>query len=140
VIPVIDSSNSFEMFLSLFKNKDGRIIFDRNFLQELSLYVDDFRILKNIYNEFTVYYKKLNNIELDCNKMLAIITYKNIFPKDFSDLQLNQGYIYTLFDKKTEFVSNEVKTIENEIASINNRIKYAQNEHLKSIEEVNTIC
>nr|ELR6271080.1 hypothetical protein [Escherichia coli] len=140
VIPVIDSSNSFEMFLSLFKNKDGRIIFDRNFLQGLSLYVDDFRILKNIYNEFTVYYKKLNNIELDCNKMLAIITYKNIFPKDFSDLQLNQGYIYTLFDKKTEFVSNEVKTIENEIASINNRIKYAQNEHLKSIEEVNTIC
>ncbi len=96
VIPVIDSSNSFEMFLSLFKGKDDGAIFDDNFLQGLSLYVDDFRILKNIYNEFTIYYKKLNNIELDCNKMLAIITYKNIFPKDFSELQLNHGYIYVI--------------------------------------------
>nr|WP_255597448.1 hypothetical protein [Citrobacter sp. EC_71] len=72
--------------------------------------------------------------------MLAIIAYKNIFPKDFSELQLNQGYIYTLFDKKQIFVFNEISNIENEISSINDRINNAQNEHLKSIDEVNTIC
>lgn len=136
VIPVIDSSNSFEMFLSLFKNKDGGIIFDSNFLQGLSLYVDDFRILKNIYNEFTVYYKKLNNIELDCNKMLAIITYKNIFPKDFSDLQLNQGYIYTLFEKKPNFIKVETETVERKISAIEEKINDVKAEYLESPDEL----
>ena len=37
------------------------------------------RILKNIYNEFIIYYNRLNVTELNANKMLAIITYKNIF-------------------------------------------------------------
>ena len=50
--------------------------------QGMSLYIDD-RILKNIYNEFQIYYNKLNTTELDCNKMLAIIAYKNIFLKRF---------------------------------------------------------
>lgn len=136
VIPVIDSSNSFEMFLSLFKNKDGGIIFDSNFLQGLSLYVDDFRILKNIYNEFTVYYKKLNNIELDCNKMLAIITYKNIFPKDFSELQLNQGYIYTLFEKKPNFITTEITAIERNISAIETKINDVKTEYLESPDEL----
>ncbi|MBJ9293279.1 hypothetical protein GHT40_03085 [Citrobacter werkmanii] len=139
VIPVIDSSNSFEMFLSLFKAKNGGTIFDSNFLQGLSLYVDDFRILKNIYNEFTVYYNKLNNIELDCNKMLAIITYKNIFPKDFSELQLNKGYIYTLFDKKPEFLKTEMTVIERKISEIEIKINNIKTECLKSPEELELI-
>lgn len=139
VIPVIDSSNSFEMFLSLFKTKDSVNIFDSNFLQGLSLYVDDLRILKNIYNEFTVYYNKLNNIELDCNKMLAIITYKNIFPKDFSELQLNKGYIYTLFDKKPEFLKTETTVIERKISEIEIKINNIKTEYLKSPGELELI-
>lgn len=48
------------------------------------------RLVKNIYNEFIIYFNRLNTTELDCNKMLAIITYKNLFPHDFADLQLNR--------------------------------------------------
>lgn len=62
------------------------------------------RLLKNIYNEFVIYYNRLNITELDCNKMLAIIAYKNLFPRDFADLQLNQGFVYTLFSKKTSLL------------------------------------
>ncbi len=65
------------------------------------------RVLKNIYNEFMVYYNKLNTIELNPNKMLAMITYKNIFPRDFSNLQLNQGFVYELFNRKDEFTAQE---------------------------------
>lgn len=136
VIPVIDSSNSFEMFLSLFNDNYEKATFDNTFLQGLSLYVDDFRILKNIYNEFTIYYKKLNNIELDCNKMLAIIAYKNIFPKDFSELQLNQGYIYTLFEKKSEFITTETTVIERKISAIEIKIKDVKSEYLESPDEL----
>ena len=59
---------------------------------------DDMRLLKNICNEFLIYYNQLDLTELDYNKMLAIITYKNLFPRDFSDLQLNKGFVYALFE------------------------------------------
>lgn len=88
------------------------------------------RLLKNIYNEFVIYYNRLNITELDCNKMLAIIAYKNLFPRDFADLQLNQGFVYTLFSKKGKFVENEVSEIEREIEEIRNKISSYKNEHL----------
>lgn len=90
VVPVVDSSNSYDQFISHFKKSSLFEKFDESFLQGLSLYIDDMRLLKNIYNEFIVYYNRLNITELDCNKMLAIIAYKNLFPRDFANLQLNQ--------------------------------------------------
>ena len=84
-------------------------------MQGLSLYIDDMRLLKNIYNAFVIYYNRLNTIELDYNKMPAIIAYKNLFPRDFSDLQLNQGFIYTLFSKKDEFIQGEIIGIQKKI-------------------------
>ena len=88
---------------------------EQNFLQGLSLYIDDMRLLKNIYNEFLIYFNRLNITELDCNKMLAMIAYKNLFPRDFADLQLNQGFVYTLFDSKDSFIAGEVKRLNEQI-------------------------
>lgn len=92
VIPVVDSSNSYNQFISHLNKNHLLSAFDAGFLQGISLYVDDMRLLKNICNEFLIYYNRLNTTELDCNKMFALITYKNLFPRDFSDLQLNRGY------------------------------------------------
>ena len=108
VVPVVDSSNSYDQFISHFKKGGIFEKFDESFLQGLSLYIDDMRLLKNIYNEFAVYFNRLNITELDCNKMLAIIAYKNLFPRDFADLQLNQGFVYTLFCKKDNFIEDEI--------------------------------
>lgn len=107
VVPVVDSSNSYDQFTAHFKRSGLFEKFEESFLQGLSLYIDDMRFLKNIYNEFVIYYNRLNTIELDYNKMLAIIAYKNLFPRDFSDLQLNQGFVYTLFNKKETFIKKE---------------------------------
>ena len=125
---------------SLFRNSKVPFEkFDKSFLQGLSLYIDDMRLLKNIYNEFVIYYNRLNITELDCNKMLAIIAYKNLFPRDFADLQLNQGFVYTLFSKKGKFVENEVSEIEREIEEIRNKISSYKNEHLMSMRELNVV-
>lgn len=104
VVPVVDGSNSYDQFISQLKSAGTFEKFDKSFLQGLSLYIDDMRLLKNIYNEFVIYYNRLNITELDCNKMLAIIAYKNLFPRDFADLQLNQGFVYTLFSKKASLL------------------------------------
>lgn len=49
VIPVVDSSNSYDQFISHFKNSGIFEKFDESFLHGLSLYIDDMRLLKNIY-------------------------------------------------------------------------------------------
>lgn len=115
VVPVIDGSNSYDQFVSHFKKSGLFQKFDEGFLQGLSLYIDDMRLLKNIYNEFVIYFNRLNITELDCNKMLAIIAYKNLFPRDFSDLQLNKGFVYTIFDSKDLFIEKEIKRLKEKL-------------------------
>ena len=137
VVPVVDSSNSYDQFISHLKRGGIFEQFNESFLQGLSLYIDDMRLLKNIYNEFVVYYNRLNITELDCNKMLAIVAYKNLFPRDFADLQLNQGFVYALFNKKDEFIKSEITEIEKAIEGKQNRITLSQNEHLVSMRELN---
>lgn len=139
VVPVVDSSNSYDQFISHFKKSGLLEKFDESFLQGLSLYIDDMRLLKNIYNEFLIYYIKLNIIELDCNKMLALIAYKNLFPRDFADLQLNQGFIYTVFSKKENFIKSEILKMEQDIREKQSRVASLSNEHLESIRELNAV-
>lgn len=137
VVPVVDGSNSYDQFIFHLKKSGIFEKFNENFLQGLSLYIDDMRLLKNIYNEFVIYYNRLNITELDCNKMLAIIAYKNLFPRDFADLQLNQGFVYTLFNKKDEFIKSEITEIKKAIEEKQNRITLSKKEHLVSMRELN---
>lgn len=139
VVPVVDSSNSYDQFISHFKKGGIFEKFDESFLQGLSLYIDDMRLLKNIYNEFVVYFNRLNITELNCNKMLAIIAYKNLFPRDFADLQLNQGFVYTIFDSKELFIKEESENLSEKISEVVQKIELVKNEHLKTIKELDVV-
>lgn len=139
IVPVVDSSNSFDQFILHFKNSGIYEQLDESFLQGLSLYIDDMRLVKNIYNEFIIYFNRLNTTELDCNKMLAIITYKNLFPHDFADLQLNRGFVYTLFNQKNKIIDDEINRINKNIVEIQKKISSSNHEHLTSIHELNLL-
>lgn len=136
IVPVIDGTNSYNKFIIHFKENNLFDKFDQRFLQGLSLYVDDMRLLKNICNEFLIYYNLLKNIELDYNKMLAIITYKNLFPRDFSELQVNQGFVYSIFSNKNNFINDEIRNLNNQIQAKRDEINNINNEELKSLEEL----
>ena len=139
VVPVVDGSNSYDQFISHFKKGGFLEKLDESFLQGLSLYIDDMRLLKNIYNEFIIYFNRLNITELDCNKMLAIIAYKNLFPRDFAALQLNQGFVYTIFSKKDNFIEDELIETKKSIDEIQQKISCYKKEHLVSIRELNAV-
>lgn len=136
VVPVVDGSNSYDQFISHLKKSGYFNKFDKSFLKGLSLYIDDMRLLKNICNEFVIYFNRLNITELNCNKMLSVIAYKNLFPRDFADLQLNKGFVYTLFDSKDSFIEEETKRLNEQIAEKIHEIDMAQKEHFKTIEEL----
>lgn len=136
IVPIIDGSNSYDQFIEHFKQGGIFELFDEIFLQGLSLYVDDMRILKNIYNEFVIYHNRIQSIELNSDKLLAIIAYKNIFPRDFSDLQLGMGLVHTLFESKLDFVKQTILSIDNKIRIIEDDIQSTQDETLNNIDEL----
>lgn len=103
------------------------------------MYVDDMRLLKNICNEFLIYYNRLNTTELDYNKMFALITYKNLFPRDFSDLQLNKGFVYALFDNKQHFIEKSCTKLKTNISETKQRIGELNSEVAISKNELDLI-
>lgn len=139
IVPILDGSNACDQFIGHFA--DGGILglFDKHFLQEVSLYVDDMRILKNVYNEFQIYNARISTTEQDANKLLAIIVYKNVFPRDFADLQLGKGYVHFLFGLKTEIVKEKIKKLEEEIIGLKNTMSRMQGEVLKSKTEIDDL-
>lgn len=139
IVPIVDSSNSYDQFIAHLKKTGIFEKFTQKFLKGLSLYIDDMRLLKNICNEFLIYFNRLDKIELSYDKMLAIIAYKNLFPRDFSELQLGRGFVANLFSKKDDFVSEETENIQKEIDLLNSQIEKYKSEVATSIEELDTI-
>ncbi|MCT7826526.1 MAG: hypothetical protein N4Q90_05995 [Lactobacillus iners] len=130
IVPIVDSKTSENELIELLKGVENAP--ERSLLADISLYVDDMRLLKNIVNEYIVYSKiiPLGQIELESNKLFALITLKNIFPNEFDLLQEDKGFIRTVFDKlefdKRTVVSNfkkDLENIEEDIKFINNRIE-----------------
>ncbi|EIA3843918.1 hypothetical protein K7F63_002679 [Listeria monocytogenes] len=139
VVPVIDASNSYEKFIEIFKKGDVLELFNLKFLQKLSLYVDDMRLLKNIYNEFVIYQREVDTINLDCDKLLALITYKNIFPRDFADLQLSKGFVYSVFGQKEKIIDKKRADLKNKLLDVQTQIDIIAEETLESLDELDAL-
>lgn len=139
VVPVLDSSNSYNKIKEFFVGSTVEEKLNDRFLKGLALYIDDIRVLKNIYNEFVIYYERLKKIDLDPNRMLALVTYKNLFPRDFADLQLNKGFVHAIFSNKEKFCCKEIERINNEIQELEERIKNSEDELSISSQELDDI-
>lgn len=106
VIPVINSTNSGEILLHLLeqsKKKGLEHRISQNFIDDVSPYIADMRILLNSYNEFIVYKNTLQTqqgLELSDEMMMAIIIFKNLYPSDFADIQKESGLIKQAFVDK----------------------------------------
>lgn len=137
IVPVLDGTNSYDQFIRHLKQGNILEKFDSTFLQRLALYIDDMRVLKNVYNEFLAYMYRLNNTDLNWNKMLAIIVYKNIFPRDFCNLQLGKGYVHELFEQKENLSKETIGKLEEEKQLIQEKITYINKENLTDVQELN---
>lgn len=139
IVPVVDGSNSYDQFLKHFEAGEILQHFDINFLQGISLYIDDMRLLKNIYNEYVIYHERIQSTELSSDKLLSIITYKNLFPRDFSELQLNRGFVYRLFISKESFIEEEIRELHREIQIRKQKIKSSDEEVISNLDELDAI-
>lgn len=141
IVPVVDASNAYDKFIEYFKNANLLELFDMDLVKELSLYVDDMRVLKNICNEFIIYNERLKTSfsERSKSKLLALMVYKNLFPKDFSSLQIGRGYVYTLFAEKKSFVCDEVEQCKKEIEVLQEENEKIRAEMCNDLDELNAL-
>lgn len=112
IVPVVDSKNSENKILEQlqhFKNPP-----DKKFVYKISLYIDDMRLLKNIVNEYLIYENvvAMKELELDSNKLFALIVLKNIFPNEFDLLQEDEGYILNIFSNVESFKNKARKELD----------------------------
>lgn len=141
VIPVINPTNAYDLIREKYINeeKDSQLHKDIEdvFLHQVSLFFDDMRLVTNIFNEFKLYVKKLQNPNLNKNKLLALIIYKNYYPSEFANLHSNNGEIYEIFKiRKKNIIASQVENIKQEIIILDEKIQASQLEKIQTITEL----
>ena len=140
IIPIINFSNSGEILRkglnqTVEQGKSDVEAVSDVFIDNISFYIDDMRLLYNIINEFRIYQNRLHS-NLSHSKLLAMIVYKNLYPNDFSKLIENEGVLYSVILQKESYLEQYKTNIENEIKDINNRIAATGRFQIDNIKEL----
>lgn len=140
VVPVMDHSNSYELLKEML-GEEWQAVLDMNYLKTICLYVKDFRILKNIYNEFVLYYTQIKAEKYGTNatKLFCIITYKNIAPIDFALLQRGEGKVWNCFRQAEDERKQRVKELAEEIKRLERQIADIQGELAADMDELDAV-
>ena len=138
VIPIINPSNSYDLLYEKLKDEEikGKKISEA-LLDDISLYIDDMRLLKNIVNEFKIYKEKLSKIELDPNRLFCFVIYKNKYPSDFAKLHFNKGMIYEVFNKDEQLMKQNISAnLHTNIKTLKTKIDQIEEFEIESIENL----
>jgi hypothetical protein len=142
VIPIISSSNSVDKFLERGEQLSINVRLDRQFIGDVSRYINDLRLIQNIFNEYVTY---VSNLEadgesiLDANKLLAILVYKNVFPSDFEKLHQGKGNLAKIIGRYDDYVSNVEAKLKAEILRLEEIIDVAEKQVPFDVEELRKI-
>lgn len=143
VIPIINPSNSKDKLKKELQIRGYEDIADDD-LEEISFFINDMRLLRNITNEYQQYRKRLyvtGQISLNPTKLLAMIVYKNYFPRDFAQLHNREGKVYQCISSKNSFVTYAQRTLEERKKTLEQKVTiYRENVHLSKKDLRNIIA
>lgn len=143
VIPFINSSNADEQLSLLIKESglDPKI-FTKEFISDITTFIDDIdmRLLTNIFQEFVIYRKTLKPEFIKKNdELFAMITYKNLYPTDFTELGKKKGKLYELIDNKKDYIESFINKLDENIEIKNKEITNIENETISNVKELRSI-
>lgn len=142
VVPIINSSNSIDMVLAQGKRLELEGGLDPQFLREVSRYLDDLRLIQNIFNEYAVYVRNLvpdGDNQFVQDKLLAILIYKNVYPKDFEELHRGKGKLAGILKLKDELIGITETRLRTEIAELEDRLEAAERQIPSDLKELRQI-
>lgn len=142
VIPIINSSNAIDMVLKQGKRLELEDRLDPQFLREVSRYLNDLRLINNIFNEYAIYVSNLEtdgDNSLDPNKLLAVLIYKNTYPRDFENLHRGEGRLASIFDRKDVLIAEAERAYRKEITQLEQEIQAAEQQVPRDVRELRRI-
>jgi hypothetical protein len=135
---VINGTNSGDALIQ--KLEESKKINDphdisKEFVLDVAPYISDMRVLTNIYNEFLLYVRMLKTnqeLKLSEEKIMAMVIFKNLYPKDFSDLQAETGIVKDAFNCKPSALRKESEQLKKEILEKKNLLSIYKNNVVNS--------
>lgn len=155
IIPVMDLDNSYSLLkeeLLRHKSKEKLIHSlerNSNLLSDISLYINDMRLMINIVNEYFIYLekedvKKLEDGEERDNKLqyiFALMAYKNLMPEDYGKIKNRESILCKItkdyLNQESELYES-FRNVRNELESANKALEEAYqygHSHVPSCED-----
>ncbi|MCO7275132.1 YobI family P-loop NTPase [Cellulosimicrobium cellulans] len=112
VVPFITRENARDIMTRAFR-ADGFGVSDR-LLNIVARHIADMRLVTNIRNEFKVFHHHLIAgphpvPELDADKLLAVVVYKNVHLQDFEKIRFGTSNLDVLYELGRDLVTHNVK-------------------------------
>ncbi len=141
IVPITDCSNSANKLMARLNEAGFEKMFSKRFLQDVSLYLSDLRLINNIVNELLIYHARLlessPSDKTDCQ--FAMILYKNLFPQDYILLQQGRGYVHAILEKKKTLIRTNQHRLSDKISELRSEIIATETEHLQKLDELNAL-
>lgn len=142
IVPIINHSNSIDMVLQQGQRLALVERLDQQFSREVSRYLSDLRLIRNVFNEYAIYVQNLESedeSDLDPNKLLAVLIYKNVMPSDFEALHRQKGALASLLGRYDELIERTESDLNEQISKIENEVSQAQKQVPKDLNELQRI-
>lgn len=142
VIPIINSSNSIDKVLEQGKRLSLNDKLDHQFLREVSRYLNDLRLIQNIFNEYATYIANLETGDennLDVNKLLAVLIYKNVFPSDFESLHRGKGNLANILRSHDHYIATSESRYRAEISRLEKLVDEGEKQLPNDLAELRRI-
>jgi hypothetical protein len=141
IIPVIDSRNSKDVLSKKLPADEIR----RDLIKIISFYIDDMRLLKNIYNEYIMFKTRSWNPEIkgfDLNQLLSIIVFKNIYPAEFSKLYSNpkDNILFKKLNSNKKNLADDLSnSIKAKISELHSLLGESRSFHIENINDLRRV-
>lgn len=138
LLPLLNPENAKDKLNKFVNYENSLVSLPEDYISEISYFITEMRVLKNIINDYITYYKALNVYEFIANnknvKLFSLMVYKNLFPNDFAGLQFGKGLLNEYFLKKDEKIKEKIRETDAEIQKIDDLLKSANLEEIKSFK------
>lgn len=147
IIPYINSTNSNEIMrdlLGLGSVDNERFVPEHKvsdkFVTLIAPYISDMRVLTSVINEFWIYIATIKGGQklplLKDENMLALMVFKNMYPKDFAKIEDEKGIIKQAFEDKKAFVEKQKEPLEEIVNKNVDLLNVIEQDILKDISEL----
>lgn len=104
--------------------------------------MNDLRLIQNIFNEYAIYVANLeteNENNLDVNKLLAVLIYKNVFPSDFESLHRGKGNLAQVLRSHDQNIAASESRYTHEISRLEKLVDDGERQLPNSLAELRRI-